>query len=571
MKELSSEHLQVTRRQQDDLPEHVKGQAYFEEASSSANTRYYINTPKKRHIVVEFICTIEGEDYWTTLHWSGASNYWYTATEALIKRDSAITGWWKNTDPQHPQYIAPEESPTKELEYTNPLEEVISGGLHHLATLQGSQSLEISEPILPQIEAAVASGLHIPLDIPPASITVATSGPNTLEYIPMSQPAQASVSQSGQTITVAASTNGGLKGTPPAPFDRDRKKSHAFLVAFAIYHFANQKNEAMSNAATCVTTCLTFMQGDMMEPWKEEQMIKLQVRLATGMDETDEDHWVAFEQDFKDSFTNTNRKNEAFNELTALRQKESLDIFISKFKQLATAAGVKLNDHGTIYLFKKGLKPALVQAIIASQGYNPQNSWMTFKPWKDAAHACHLKWLHSQEFRRQSDARREGLYKALNIAPRNGRGPPHPYNQGNHGHQTNCGQGQYHGYHRNRGHLTTSQGGDYMDIDAIAIQGPDLSNTQKSEYMAANKCFYCTKIGHHAKDCCKKQADQNQGNGRAAITETGTVKAPNTTTFDITPDDIANFLKDNVDTIDPNTKLSIVEKILPMGFLIGPN
>ena len=94
-------------------------------------------------------------------------------------------------------------------------------------------------------------------------------------------------------------------------------------------------------------------------------MIKLQQCLTDGTDETDEDHWTTFEQDFKDSFTNSNRKNEAFNKLTALKRKESLDIFISEFTRLATAAGVKLDDHGTIYLFKKGLKLALVQAIIA--------------------------------------------------------------------------------------------------------------------------------------------------------------------------------------------------------------
>ena len=110
-----------------------------------------------------------------------------------------------------------------------------------------------------------------------------------------------------------------------------------------------------------------------------------------------------------------------------------------------------------------------------------------------------------------------------------------------------------------------------MDVNAIAIQGPDLSNTQKSKYMATNKCFYCAKMGHHAKDCHKKQVDQNQGNGRATVTNTGTTKAPNITTFNMTPDDIANFLKDNVDTINPDTKLSIVEKILLMGFPMGPN
>jgi len=225
--ELSGECLQVTRCQQDDLPEHIKGTAYFKDASQSVNTGYYVNTPKKRHIVVEFIRTTEGEDYWTTLHWSGTSNYWYTAEEALLRRDSTLIGWWKIEDPQHPQYTAPVDSPVQELKYTEPLEEVISGGLHHIATLQEPQSFDTQEPILPQIKAAVKSGLHIPLDIPPvatAPITVATLGSNTLEYIPMSQPAQASVSQSGQTITVAASTNGGLKRTPPTPFDGDRKK-----------------------------------------------------------------------------------------------------------------------------------------------------------------------------------------------------------------------------------------------------------------------------------------------------------------------------------------------------------
>ena len=89
--------------------------------------------------------------------------------------------------------------------------------------------------------------------------------------------------------------------------------------------------------------------------------------------------------------------------------------------------------------------------------------------------------------------------------------------------------------------------------------------------MAANKCFYCTKIGHCAKDCCKRQVDQNQSNGRATVTNTEIIKLPNITTFDMSPDDIANFLKDNVNTINPDTKLSIVKKILPMGFLMGPN
>jgi len=109
-----------------------------------------------------------------------------------------------------------------------------------------------------------------------------------------------------------------------------------------------------------------------------------------------------------------------------------------------------------------------------------------------------------------------------------------------------------------------------MDVDAINMQGPDLSDAQKNKYMAANKCFYCTKAGHRTKDCRKKQADQNQNTGRATVTDTGATKPPKIN-FDMTTDNVANFLKDNVDTIDPNLKLSIVEKILPTGFPMGPN
>jgi len=75
------------------------------------------------------------------------------------------------------------------------------------------------------------------------------------------------------------------------------------------------------------------MQGNMMEPWKEEQMTKLEARIAGGIVDTKEVHWTKFEQAFKDSFTNANRKQEAFNNLIKLKHgPDGLDVFISKFK-----------------------------------------------------------------------------------------------------------------------------------------------------------------------------------------------------------------------------------------------
>jgi len=107
-----------------------------------------------------------------------------------------------------------------------------------------------------------------------------------------------------------------------------------------------------------------------------------------------------------------------------------------------------------------------------------------------------------------------------------------------------------------------------MDIDAI--RGPELSDKQKAELMANRACFYCFKIGHQAKECRKKLADRAKSSGRPAGKPIQ-AQGHNVVPLDMTPSDIAQFLKDNVDTINDKTKVSIVEKILPTGFLTGPN
>ena len=104
-----------------------------------------------------------------------------------------------------------------------------------------------------------------------------------------------------------------------------------------------------------------------------------------------------------------------------------------------------------------------------------------------------------------------------------------------------------------------------MDIDAM--RGPDLFSKEKVKLMKANAC-YCTKPGHHARDCRKKARDQaNQDTNNYETCSQAKAAAP-----DMNPNDIANFLKDNnINTIDEETKQTIIEKLLPQGFLQGLN
>jgi len=107
-----------------------------------------------------------------------------------------------------------------------------------------------------------------------------------------------------------------------------------------------------------------------------------------------------------------------------------------------------------------------------------------------------------------------------------------------------------------------------MDINTM--HGPELSDKQKAELMASRACFYCFKVGHQAKDCYKKLVDCARSSRRAADNPTCT-NTQDKPIPDMTPSNIAQFLKDNVNTIDDETKLSIVKKILPTGFPTGSN
>jgi len=362
-----------------------------------------------------------------------------------------------------------------------------------------------------------------------------------------------------QRINIITPSNGALKGNPPVIFTGDRNKSQKFINNFDLWRLLNQNNDTTKKPLSRVVSLLSYMDGDKVDAWKEEQMHILEKAANNGVQDTDEDLWKDFIERFRNAFTNQNQKEESYQKLCKLKQEDSLDDFFAKFKQLAFEAGVPLDDKGTIETLKHGMNKGLTSAIINSPNFDPTADipW-TFKQWEEQACQSHLKWKAAAEFTQ----RRQGLFQAFKLAPRQTNNP----GRGGFGRNNNW---------RNRNdRRTTSQGGYHMDIDATVTSDINAttsgrqqhSEAKKVELIKTNSCFYCEKPGHRANVCRKKQADRGNHNGQAVRTGI----APTMPNFQDS-DSIAEFLQNNMDSLDENTKLSIIETLMPKDFSVALN
>ena len=113
--------------------------------------------------------------------------------------------------------------------------------------------------------------------------------------------------------------------------------------------------------------------------------------------------------------------------------------------------------------------------------------------------------------------------------------------------------------------------------DIQHIKGAPLSDAQMAEYRKNNKCFYCGIKYHQAKECRKKQAAQNKRSGGTSSSFTPpanrtkltarTTEAP----IEMTANAISGFLKGNMSSLDEDTKLSIIDSLMPQDFIQAQN
>jgi len=105
------------------------------------------------------------------------------------------------------------------------------------------------------------------------------------------------------------------------------------------------------------------------------------------------------------------------------------------------------------------------------------------------------------------------------------------------------------------------------DINATAGRGQQHSEAKRAELMRNNLCFYCEIKGHRAKDCHKKLADHSNFSGRSNNTRESTrvYAAPVMPDFE-NLDNLADFMKENMDFFDKETKLDFIGKLMPKDF-----
>jgi len=370
---LSNKFTQIFRRQQDDLPEHVKVNVYFDDQGPGhPNTGYYLDTPRKQHTPIKFI-KANGTYHWVKL--LQRQDEWQTNQRGIY--NGSDVGWWIISDPQHPNHIFYEQEASVPLTI--------------IAVTTALQQLPI-HPNTPDHPTAM-EGQQEEINI--------TTG---------------QAQQEVQRINVITNTsNGALKGNPPPIFNGDRNKTTKFILNWNLWHAVNQANDTMKKPFSRIITMLSYMDGTCVDAWKGEQLLKLQEAADNRIQETDEDLWTNYMERFKNAFINQNHQSKAYQELCKLKQGDSLDDFFAKFKQLAQEADVPLDDKGTIETLKHAMTQGLTSAIINSPTFNPTAKvpW-TFKEWEEQAHKSHLKWKAAAKFTQ----RRQGLFQAFKLAPK---------------------------------------------------------------------------------------------------------------------------------------------------------
>ena len=475
-------------RTTDDLPPHVKGSAYWLNHETCPSSYYYAE-PNQDPVPVEFI-----NNAWYILHFSCSERIYGTRSSYRIDPNDQNVGlgcWYEN-DPAHPNnQVTPTvqiQVQTTDLAAAREPSPVISesGSEEHQPETWGP---EPDEPI-------TAPG---PLD----DALVAALDPivSLQGSLPLNPPAPPTMSVNVTTTTPAqnAPSNRGMRGVPPTIFDGTRSKADNFWGQFRRFKLVNRAHEAMKVPFDRVLTALTYMQGPPINDWVDQQEKKLATQIdltkRNAVREDDEILWSEFKTSFLDAWTDTLKKQNAYNQLMRLTMNGwDVDMYIATFDRLALAARWDLDSEGTIAKFHEGLSKG-----VHSKALDRDHIPHTIDEWKAAA------WT---EVVRAKEKYNTGL------TGNQCRNPPKPRMYSNT--QTTP--------------RTNNSGVVPMEVDNVTGQTNFKKLTPEEWVQLAKEgcCFCCHLQGHMARDC-PKNANRNTSSGaRETTTENKNTSTPAT-------------------------------------------
>ena len=485
----------IERRTTDDLPPHVKGNAYWV-SHSTRPSGYYYEEPGKEPVPLEFI-----NDAWYLLHFVSTERFYGTRASFRVDPNDPNVGLgrWHDNDPANPNN---QITPTVQIQTTN-LTDYRAPSPSHSDSEPENQVTETWGPQNePFDEAVVAPG---PLD---EALAEALDPIVSLQgSLPLDPPRQETMSVNVTTATPAQNTpsNGGMRGVPPTIFDGTRSKAEDFMGQFRRFKMVNRSHEVMKVPYDRVLTALTYMRGPLINDWIDQQEKKLEARVNTTkrnhVQETDEVLWNEFETAFLAAWTDTSKKQNAYDQLMRLTMNGwDVDTYIATFDRLTLAAGWDSNSEGTIAKFCEGLSKG-----VHSKALDRDHIPRTIEEWKAAA--------------RTEVARAKEKYNA-GLTGNQRRNPPK--------------SGTYQNPQSTPRTNTNNSGVTPMEVDSATGQTnfKKLTPEERAQLAKEGRCFRCRLQGHMARDCPKNSNRNFNSNARETTTEnkaTDSSKTPPTT------------------------------------------
>ena len=490
------------RRSSDNLPVHVKGIVrWYPDTEPQAG--YYV--PKKYSPSGDFEPLEFINNQWFRLfeHPDTSTTHLCTRASAAIPIINKLgIGYWDITDPEHPDFTpgtienididppSPSHSHNTVTVYINPPENTPAPQTHYSSPTPGLTIASTSTVTFP----TVPSPTTIPIQ-PQPTVTMSASATG-------GRSGGGGGGGGGGAPAVAAAptpSNGGMRGIQPTIFDGTRAQADDFWAQFRRYKMVNRTHDSMTKAYDRVLTALTYIQGPMVNDWVNTQENNLVKRTDTTQPnhvrKDDEVLWAEFEMVFHDAWTDTSKKQNAYDQLMKLTMTGwDIDTYIATFEWLALAAGWALDAEGTIVWFREGLSKG-----IHSKALDRDKIPCTMDEWKAAART---------EVARAKEKYNAGL---TNTQHRN--------------QQTR----QYNTTNQHRAPAATNPNPNIvpMDVDTTTTTTnfKKLTPEERMQLAKEGRCFQCCLQGHVARNCPK-----NTNNTQTRVRETTADKPTNATT-----------------------------------------